>query len=216
MRHASSRQLFDYWNRIRDNRVAPTREEIEPSDIRNLLSDTFILEVSGTLRTISYRLAGTRLCAAFGRELKGYGFLGHWSEDNCFDVAKVLSGVYCDFKPTVLVMRGFTESGKQVDYEMVILPLEPMADGSTRLLGIATPAKDYYWLGAEPLVNCTLRSARQITDLPQTNAQTAPLSPSLMPIDPLKEINASAANPSLHHNNSKKVAHLTVHDGGKS
>lgn len=91
MRQKNSRQLFEYWNRVRDGRPAPRREEIEPSDIRQILSDTFILEVSGKMRTISYRLAGTRLCAAFGRELKGYGFLGHWAEENCFDVAKLLN-----------------------------------------------------------------------------------------------------------------------------
>lgn len=216
MRQASSRQLFDYWNRIRDGRAAPTREEIEPSDIRHLLSDTFILEVSGTLRTISYRLAGTRLCAAFGRELKGYGFLGHWSEEDCFDVAKMLANVYRDFKPTVFVMRGFTQSEKQVDYEMIVLPLEPMSDGSIRLLGIATPDKEHYWLGTEPLINCTLRSIRHIEDIPVTNSEMAPLSPSLQGVDSLETGNKSPRLDTLASESSKKVAHLVVHEGGKT
>src|SRR5680860_1013092 len=80
MRHENSRILFAYWERIRSGRQAPRREEIEPSDIRHLLGDTFILDVSGSLRTISYRLAGTRLCAAYGKELKGMGFLVPWDE----------------------------------------------------------------------------------------------------------------------------------------
>lgn len=215
MRHERSRQLFDYWNRIRDGRPAPRREEIEPSDIRNLLSDTFILEVSGSLRTISYRLAGTRLCAAFGRELKGYGFLGHWSENDCFDVAKSLTGVYRDFQPTVMVMRGFTKSGKQVDYEMLLLPLEPMADGSIRLLGIATPDKDYFWLGTEALVDCNLRSVRRIDGQDSVASTAPPLAPSLLPAD------STSPNPSGVElgdpltPSSRKIRHLVVHDGGK-
>ncbi|MGB7287411.1 MAG: PAS domain-containing protein [Salaquimonas sp.] len=215
MRQASSRKLFEYWNRIRDGRVAPKREEIEPSDIRDLLADTFILEVSSTLRTISYRLAGTRLCAAFGRELKGYGFLGHWAEEDCFEVAKLLTRAYRDFQPTIFVMRGYTQSGKQVDYEMIALPLEPMQDGSIRLLGIATPDKDFYWLGTEPLINCSLRSTRHIENLVITNAQMAPLSPSLLPAESGDYGTANLDMPNREAVSTKKIAHLVVHNGGK-
>ena len=129
MRHAATRELFGYWNRLRGNRHAPRRDEVEPSDIRQLLSDTFILEVSGTLKTVSYRLAGTKICAIFGRELKGYGYLGHWSEHDSFDIARVLARVYRDFEPMLVVMRGHTESGRQADFEVMLLPIEPMPDG---------------------------------------------------------------------------------------
>jgi hypothetical protein len=216
MRQQNTKQLFDYWNRVRDGRLAPRREEIEPSDIRNLLSDTFILEVSGTMRTISYRLAGTRLCAAFGRELKGYGFLGHWAEEDCFEVAKLLSKTYREFKPVVFVMRGKTESGKEVDYEMIALPLEPMADGSTRILGIATPEKNYYWLGTEPLTDCSLRSVRYLETADIKDMGTAPLAPSLLP----PEIHMGGSTKTDNEvppipQSSKKVAHLVVHEGGR-
>jgi hypothetical protein len=216
MRHQNTKQLFDYWNRVRDGRLAPRREEIEPSDIRELLSDTFILEVSGTLRTISYRLAGTRLCAAFGRELKGYGFLGHWAEEDCFEVAKLLAKAYRDFKPAVFVMRGKTASGKQVDYEMIALPLEPMPDGSTRILGIASPEKNFYWLGTEALTECSLRSVRFIETTSHTDMSAATLAPSLLP----PEIHLGGSSKTENDipdipPSSKKVAHLVVHEGGR-
>ena len=216
MRQKNSRQLFEYWNRVRDGRPAPRREEIEPSDIRHILSDTFILEVSGKMRTISYRLAGTRLCAAFGRELKGYGFLGHWAEENCFDVAKLLTQVYRDLQPMVFIMRGKTASGKQVDYEMLALPLEPMPDGTTRILGIATPDKDYYWLGTEALTDCTLRSFRAIADLEITASDMATLAPSLLPPESHPGGSMNSKLDSLHNAPPiRRVAHLTVHEGGK-
>lgn len=231
MRQTNSRQLFDYWNRIRGDRLAPRREEIEPSDIRHLLSDTFILEVSGTMRTVSYRLAGTRLCAVFGRELKGYGFLGHWSEEDCFEIAKLLTRVYRDFQPIMLIMRGETASGKTVDYEFVILPLEPMQDGSARILGVAVPSKDYYWLGAEPLVNCHLRSMRHLTDEVVASRKSAgqgkederPNAPSLAPsLSPAQRLPGEGVprsfidlQSSSSENGTRKVAHLVVHDGGR-
>lgn len=215
MRHESSRQLFNYWNRIRGERPAPKRDEIEPSDIRQLLSDTFILEVSGTLRTISYRLAGTRLCAAFGRELKGYGFLGHWAEEDCFEVAKLLARVYRDNQPIMMVMRAETESGKTVDFEMVALPLEPLADGSARILGIANVEKDHYWIGSEPLSNCRLRSMRHIDKIISKPSETPPLAPSLLPPVVMPSLQNDVSDTKFDKKPSRKVAHLVVHDGGK-
>ena len=60
--------LFQYWNRLRDGRPAPRRTEVEPADIKTLLADTFILE-KDTRGEAVFRLAGTRLCAIYGREL---------------------------------------------------------------------------------------------------------------------------------------------------
>ncbi|MBE0702443.1 MAG: PAS domain-containing protein, partial [Afipia sp.] len=47
MKQNGSIQLFQYWNRLRNGRPAPKRTEIEPSDIKSLLADTFILEKDG-------------------------------------------------------------------------------------------------------------------------------------------------------------------------
>ena len=221
MRHAATRELFGYWNRLRGHRHAPRRDEVEPSDIRQLLSDTFILEVSGALKTVSYRLAGTRICAIFGRELKGYGYLGHWSEQDSFDAARALSRVYRDFEPMLIVMRGHTEKGNQADFEVLLLPLEPMADGSARIIGIATANKDQYWLGFEPLVECEIRSARSIDPKSVDSGEgfwktntTPPLSPHLMPPEVGLGMSPMAVEGGMPHE-VRKVRHLTVHEGGK-
>ena len=57
MKHATSRELYDYWDRLRRGQPAPHRGDIEPSDIRRILADTFILEV-GDRETYMIRLAG--------------------------------------------------------------------------------------------------------------------------------------------------------------
>ena len=70
MKHAASRELYAYWEERRGQRPAPERADIEPGAIRQALSDTFILELEAA-DGHSFRLAGTRVCALFGRELKG-------------------------------------------------------------------------------------------------------------------------------------------------
>ncbi|MGB9364875.1 MAG: PAS domain-containing protein, partial [Xanthobacteraceae bacterium] len=66
MKQASSRELFGYWAARRGARAAPERGEIEPSAIRRALGDVFILEFDRRSGH-PFRLAGTRVCALFGR-----------------------------------------------------------------------------------------------------------------------------------------------------
>src|SRR3979411_214660 len=53
-------------------RRAPERGDIEPGAIRNVLGDSFIIAYDPEADH-PFRLAGTRVCALFGRELKGEG-----------------------------------------------------------------------------------------------------------------------------------------------
>ena len=77
MKHPSNRELFEYWNERRGPRLAPERADIEPCAIRHVLGDTFVLEANG-IENHLFRIAGTRLCALFGRELKAESFIRLW------------------------------------------------------------------------------------------------------------------------------------------
>ena len=79
MREAGSIALFQYWNKLRNGRRAPTRNEIAPAEIKAYLADTFILGRERH-RGAVFRLAGTRLCATYGRELKGFSFQSLWRD----------------------------------------------------------------------------------------------------------------------------------------
>jgi hypothetical protein len=79
MRHQATQALYDYWNEVRHGRVAPQRLEIQPARIASLLLDTFILERSEH-DVYRFRLAGTRICARFGMELRSANFLDCWQE----------------------------------------------------------------------------------------------------------------------------------------
>ncbi len=195
MRHPGSQKLFEYWNTLRGSRAAPERSEIEPSDIRSVLGDTFILEVSQHFRTVSFRLAGTRLCAAYGRELKGLGFMALWREEDNYEVARTISNVYRDNIPMLFSYTALTANEKSLEYEAVILPLAMAADGNARVLGIATPRAGAYWLGNEALVANSLKSTRRIVVL---------------------EAAAKIADPVSSQPGLRRFGHLTVVDGGKS
>ena len=77
MRHSASRALFAHWNEQRGTRALPERGDIEPAAIRAALGDVFILGVDSG-EDPRFRVAGTRVCALFGRELRGEGFVALW------------------------------------------------------------------------------------------------------------------------------------------
>src|SRR5690606_39909384 len=89
MRHEGTVALFQYWNRLRDGRPAPRRTEIEPVDIKSLLADTYIIETDARGEAV-FRLAGTRLCATFGRELKSFAFTSLWAPKDQRVVARLM------------------------------------------------------------------------------------------------------------------------------
>ncbi|URK87942.1 PAS domain-containing protein [Rhizobium sp. RCAM05350] len=66
MRSKTAIEIYAYWDELRGHREVPSRSQIEPAHIRNILADLFILEKTprGDIR---FRLAGTRICALFAR-----------------------------------------------------------------------------------------------------------------------------------------------------
>ncbi len=210
MRFESSKQLYSYWLNLKGERQAPSRCEIEPSDIRSLLGDTFILEVNHEAKYVIYRLAGTRLCSAYGREIKGMGYLVHWQEEDNLDVLRAITNVYTDFVPCVFSHLGHTEQKRFMDYETLLLPLLPINDGTTRILGISSPKKAAFWIGAEPIVSHRLRSIRPIIQNHEEISNDGPiLSPPLQHDDTLTDTQPD-------QNRKRKIRHLTLLDGGKT
>ena len=64
MRQAATRELFDYWNRLRGERGAPERSEVDLAAISKLLADTFLLEIDVAHR-FPFLMSGSRVNALF-------------------------------------------------------------------------------------------------------------------------------------------------------
>lgn len=203
MRHSTSKKLFNYWNNLRGNRIAPERTEIEPSDIRDILGDTFILEVDHTYRTVSFRLAGTKLCSAYGRELKNVGYLGLWDEVDNMKIYSAVKEVYQNFQPMVIAHVGETEQRQFLTFETLLVPLSNQSSQSVRILGITSPAETPSWIGIDPLVNNRIKLTRKVEAAP------------ILPFQPHAPALSEELPSSLKEDTApRKVGHLTIFDGG--
>ena len=161
MKHAASRELYACWQEKRRTRPAPERTEIEPGAIRGVLADAFILALDrGAGHPI--RLAGTRMCALFGREIKGESFLDLWASTNRPTMEDLLSILSDEFTGTVAGATGQNDNGEPVELELLLLPLSIRRPIFARAIGVLAPLKIPPWLGASPVGPLTIGGRRHV------------------------------------------------------
>lgn len=159
MKHPTSRMLHSYWDRLRRERAAPERSEIEPGEIRTLLADSLILEVDMPRAAASVRLAGTHVCALFGRELRGRAFGEIWGVTDA-EPWRLVEAVALDTVGVVAGLRGTTEREEAIDLELLLLPLRHHGETQARILGALSPACVPHWLGIRPVMRLQTTSMR--------------------------------------------------------
>ena len=161
MKHPSSRQVFEYWNERRGDRLAPERGDIDPGPMRRVLGDTFILgrDAQGSYR---FRLSGTRTCALFCRELKGADFLDLWSSSDRCVVKELITAAAEDCAGFVAGVTGQNTDNAKVEIEVLLLPLYHRDPAQTRLLGVLAPLAPPYWLGSTAIEAMTCGTVRHL------------------------------------------------------
>lgn len=205
MKHPTSRMLHTYWDRLRGARAAPERGEIEPGEIRNLLADSLILEVDMARRAACLRLAGTRVCALFGRELKGEAFAGIWG-DPAADPWRLVEIVAADTVGVVAGLRGMTAQDETIDLELMLLPLRHRGRTQSRILGSLSPVVVPHWLGLRPLVSLTTTSLRVLGQVSARQDEPVPDDAGAILGDLPRPANDAIAF---------RRGHLLVHQGGR-
>jgi hypothetical protein len=208
MKHGASRELFEYWNRLRGSERAPQRSAVEPSDLRRILADTFILEVGGR-EQYDVRLAGTRVWTIYCREIKGTNFLDLFSGEDRHAMATLGAAVSEDAAAAVITVNCATARGDQSAAEVMMLPLRHSnAAAFDRILGSIAFLERPYWLGSEPVTKQTITSLRLIwpdetpTYMRRRTDQVGPAVRPLTTVPPAAE--------------ARRRGHLYVVDGGKA
>lgn len=161
MKHPSTRALYDYWNARRGTRAAPERLDIDPADIRTILGDTFML-AADFADDLRLRLAGTRVCALFCREIKGEAFTALWSDSSRAAVEELAAVVVAESAAAVAGVSAPTGDGAAADLEMLLLPIAHGGQTRIRALGALAPIERPYWLGERPVTALELVTFRHL------------------------------------------------------
>jgi hypothetical protein len=137
MKHPSSRTFFAYWDDKRGTARAPDRSDIEPHALRELLGDTFVLAYEE--KGFPFRLAGTRVCALFGRDMKNQKFSALFASDNRSEIEEIVAAVAEETLPAIAGITAISQNGAPIHLELLLLPFNNRAHTPMSLTGLLAP-----------------------------------------------------------------------------
>src|SRR3569833_3394844 len=143
MQKQSTKTLYDYWNTLRGSRSAPDRRDIDPTKIRGALANTFILELNDNSE-FDFRLAGSHICAAYARELKGRSFSRLWHPRDRDAMGTLIRAVTEDHAVALITFTGMTTNQTQQTNKTNQQPNRHNGATQTRLLGAMTVLDEPY------------------------------------------------------------------------
>ena len=138
MKHPSSREFFAYWDQKRGAARAPDRSEIEPGAVRELLGDIFVLSYDATSGH-PFRVAGTRVCALAGRDLKDRSFSALFAPDARGEIEDIVTAVAEEMQAAVAGITATSEDGSPAHLELLLLPFNAGAHAPISLTGLLAP-----------------------------------------------------------------------------
>jgi len=138
MKHPSTREFFAYWDRKRGDARAPDRSDIEPGAVRELLGDTFVLSYdSGAGHP--FRVAGTRVCALLGRDLKDMSFSGLFAAESRREIEDIIGCVAEEMLAAIAGVTATSQDGSLAHLELLLLPFNTRAHAPVSLTGLLVP-----------------------------------------------------------------------------
>jgi hypothetical protein len=149
MRHPLTQELYDYWDGRGGGEAMPERGDIDPAAIRRILANSFVLAIDQG-QSPRFRVAGTKVCELFGRELRGEDFMGLWGQEaaqQMRDFIALVAGEAIGIHAGATLEAG---DGLVCPLELLVLPLSHQGKGGQRLLGSLVPLEQPFWLGTRP------------------------------------------------------------------
>lgn len=138
MKHPASREFFSYWDEKRANASAPERSDLEPEQVRHLLGDIFVLSYDASAGH-PFRVAGTRVCALIGRDLKGQSFTSLFDSGSRREIEDIVGIVAEETLATVAGITALTPDGPRVHFELLLLPFSARSHTPLSLTGLLAP-----------------------------------------------------------------------------
>src|ERR1700743_3130926 len=117
MKHPSNREFFAYWDDKRGGDRAPDRSDIEPGAVRELLGDIFVLSYDEA--GYPFRVAGTRVCALLGRDLKDKSFSALFEGEDRREIEDTITVVSEELLGAVAGIPATAEDGSTAHLELL-------------------------------------------------------------------------------------------------
>jgi hypothetical protein len=138
MKHPSTREYFAYWDEKRGGARAPERSDLEPGAVRELLGDIFVLSYDADAG-YPFRVAGTRVCALLGCDLKDKSFSALFEASARREIEEIVAVVAEEMLGAVAGITATAEDGSPAHLELLLLPFNARAHTPVSLTGLLAP-----------------------------------------------------------------------------
>src|SRR5258708_32517788 len=138
MKHPSNREFFAYWDGKRAHARAPDRSDIDPNAVRELLGDIFVLSYDHEIGH-PFRVAGTRVCALLGRDLKDQSFSALFAAEGRREIDDIIAVVAEEMLAAVAGITATSQDGSLAHLELLLLPFNARAHTPLSLTGLLAP-----------------------------------------------------------------------------
>ena len=141
MKHPSSREFFAYWDDKRGTARAPDRADVDPAGVRSLLGDIFVLSCEPQLG-FPFRVAGTRVCALAGRDLKDSSFAALFAPESRAEIEEITTIVADETLGAIAGLTAQREDGTKAHLELLLLPFNARPHTPVSVTGVLAPFED--------------------------------------------------------------------------
>ena len=134
-------QVFAYWSSLRAEGRLPSRAQLDPHHLKQLLPTVSLIDVvreNGAVR-FRQRLAGTGLYTVYGREITGRSLEEVYAGDEAEYWREHLDKVVSHGRPTVGCQTVRTRPGSSCSILWIRLPLASDGHSVDMILGYDTP-----------------------------------------------------------------------------
>lgn len=160
--HPGTRNLYRYWEAIRAESAAPNRDDLDLTQISTIVPNLLMLERDHMRQTYKWRLAGTKICQLYRKELTATDALAGWDSFERDTIKKLLDTVVTSLQPCLIRFRLTTTTDQVIGAEMIGMPLHARNGSRFHVFGGIFPFRDAASIGYDGIKQMELSGARTI------------------------------------------------------
>jgi hypothetical protein len=133
--HPGSRQLFRYWEALREERACPSKAELDLKSVRKVVPNLFIWERDTSSNSFRYRLAGTAIAELLHHDPTGWDAMHKWDNFERAIMMRSFDLAMVKYQPALVRMRLITNKRDVIGCELIVLPVLGRNADDVQLLG---------------------------------------------------------------------------------
>lgn len=157
MKHANTQKIYNYWQSVRGTAQLPYRYNIDPTQFTDILPDVLILDATDSHYKV--KLAGSRICELFDRELRDTSFSTLFMAQDQTTPAAICKTILNESVPAIFGLIGHANK-QTLPIEAILLPVKDREEKTSSLIGMLSPMSRPGWIGHKPLMSLELLSFR--------------------------------------------------------